>query len=1026
MQNKIKALGVCFGLMAVLVIQPAMGVTTVVFEDFESGVPGEVPAGWTSLGGTPDFSPGIDDYRASMGLYDGGQTMALTNPFIDSYGSANGMVGAIVYNTPVDIQNNKLLVEFDLLVSPGESVDPADGCAMMVLPSIPTAPGATGGGLGWSGLGGFAVEFDIYDNGDADPDDLVSQTAYQAVFEVGTLDGTPARQVGVNAAWHRVWGDAAVYSTLTHDADGNLAVYPNVPDFVFPMEASVVVHVWVEYDNGYIKVEMEAGDPFGGFPEFDFPRDTVVEGAIGPWWFHGGGEDAFVGFSGAIGGSNAMQEVDNLLIAFDPTLGEEQFNDSLITPEIDATGKVAETGITAEEGWNLSVVKMNANEYIGQTIASSNNLERTYKTSWVLDHFVPIATDTPLLVNHASCQYAANANNMFDAELPYPGIDYLESTEWANTEEDPVPEELKVGDFAVRATGFIEFPEPGIYLLGVTHDDNFAIFISGKRLFQNIDPGTDVFKVSVPEAGVYPIQVDLAEQGWYSYFSIFEVDPVTAQSSLVNDGSRVRVFLEVPEAEIPPTDYTGLEDTVLTVDPAAKVGEVGEGINPGFNYEHVLVSTNTVPYQYQLVSPVMASALFDDPVGVGDLIESRTEGVVQVVNWSGTGEDAGGQPGDATMPGGQREDQAIRVSGFAEFPTAGWYLMHVNSDDGFEAGIGSQRIQTAGLKGTSDVAVYVIIQEPGLYPLQITYFERGGGKSFEFTQWLPSGGVPTLVNSEDATVKVYTDAPGAENAEFYTSYQSAISGACVDSGFNVRFIKHPGGVENLTQCKELLAGLRAITYEDISIQPVIDFWSSAGQGNFETNIPFPTLQLDVESDNDFALEATGFIELTAGWHRFGVNSDDGFGLYINGFTVAEAPDGKGVSNVDGNIFVTKTGLYPILLQYWEGGGGAACELYYHKADGTLVAVNDTANGGPAVCTAIDVIDVEAPVITSLTLEGGNIVVTWEGGTPPYQFQVTDDLSAGWANMGEPTNETSVAIPTTTADFGFLRVVPAVN
>ncbi|MDI9382874.1 MAG: hypothetical protein QM518_01120, partial [Verrucomicrobiota bacterium] len=105
MQNKIKALGVCFGLMAVLVIQPAMGVTTVVFEDFESGVPGEVPAGWTSLGGTPDFSPGIDDYRASMGLYDGGQTMALTNPFIDSYGSANGMVGAIVYNTPVDIQN---------------------------------------------------------------------------------------------------------------------------------------------------------------------------------------------------------------------------------------------------------------------------------------------------------------------------------------------------------------------------------------------------------------------------------------------------------------------------------------------------------------------------------------------------------------------------------------------------------------------------------------------------------------------------------------------------------------------------------------------------------------------------------------------------------------------------------------------------------------------------------------------------------------------------------------------------------
>jgi len=242
------------------------------------------------------------------------------------------MVGAIVYNTPVNILSNKLLVEFDLLMSPGTSETPADGCALMVLPTMPTAAGSTGGGMGWSGLGGFAVEFDIYDNGDADPDDLVGQTEFQIMMGEAvagnTLGNPAARQVGVDVAWHGVSGDA-VNSTLLHDAEGNLAVYPNVPDFLATRElpATIHVHVWFEYDNGYVKVDMMSEDPLGVYPEYEFPRDTVIEGAIGPWWFHGGDEEAYVGFSGAIGGSNALQEVDNLVISVDPNLGEESFNE---------------------------------------------------------------------------------------------------------------------------------------------------------------------------------------------------------------------------------------------------------------------------------------------------------------------------------------------------------------------------------------------------------------------------------------------------------------------------------------------------------------------------------------------------------------------------------------------------------------------------------------------------------------------------------------------------------------------------
>lgn len=103
---------------------------------------------------------------------------------------------------------------------------------------------------------------------------------------------------------------------------------------------------------------MMSEDPLGVYPEYEFPRDTVIEGAIGPWWFHGGDEEAYVGFSGAIGGSNALQEVDNLVISVDPNLGEESFNEELEVVEIDPAGKVAEAGITAEIGWNVDLVKL--------------------------------------------------------------------------------------------------------------------------------------------------------------------------------------------------------------------------------------------------------------------------------------------------------------------------------------------------------------------------------------------------------------------------------------------------------------------------------------------------------------------------------------------------------------------------------------------------------------------------------------------------------------------------------------------
>jgi hypothetical protein len=62
------------------------------------------------------------------------------------------------------------------------------------------------------------------------------------------------------------------------------------------------------------------------------------------------------------------------------------------------------------------------------------------------------------------------------------------------------------------------------------------------------------------------------------------------------------------------------------------------------------------------------------------------------------------------------------------------------------------------------------------------------------------------------------------------------------------------------------------------------------------------------------------------------------------------------------------------------------------------------------------------VITSITRSGNDTVLSWLGGTPPYQIQATDTLSpAAWANVGAPTNGNTATVPAT-GSSRFFRVV----
>ncbi len=112
------------------------------------------------------------------------------------------------------------------------------------------------------------------------------------------------------------------------------------------------------------------------------------------------------------------------------------------------------------------------------------------------------------------------------------------------------------------------------------------------------------------------------------------------------------------------------------------------------------------------------------------------------------------------------------------------------------------------------------------------------------------------------------------------------------------------------------------------------------EGYFPADEPFPYIDLFLSLDpNNIAMEATAYLELTAGIHYFGVRSDDGFQVLCrpvfdnaaNTVRLGVLDGGRGEDLPGGEtIFafeILEAGLYPIRLTWWEGDGGASLEFY---------------------------------------------------------------------------------------------------
>jgi len=300
----------------------------------------------------------------------------------------------------------------------------------------------------------------------------------------------------------------------------------------------------------------------------------------------------------------------------------------------------------------------------------------------------------------------------------------------------------------------------------------------------------------------------------------------------------------------------------------------------------------------------------------------------------------GRSPFPGEVPAAGEDNFAVRAKTSIVIPTAGDYTFSVGRDDIFELIVDRGGDAAVVNMGTccGTALTTVNFARPGTYSLTALFGEIGGGAYFDL------GVAPGAKGAFDGDFRLVGD---TFNGGLATAPERRI-GISEHGRFSVRRVSSTGGVNNLTDVDNLLdSGSPGILSETTATFDSVNFLSTGGNGHFGLDAAFPGLTIGTD-DNNFAVEATGTLRVSSaseGWWTFGFNSDDGFRLTISGASgvipfdsVAGQggtaidngslvfPNGRGTDDSFGRIYLP-SGDHTLTLRYWEGGGGAAGELF---------------------------------------------------------------------------------------------------
>lgn len=170
---------------------------------------------------------------------------------------------------------------------------------------------------------------------------------------------------------------------------------------------------------------------------------------------------------------------------------------------------------------------------------------------------------------------------------------------------------------------------------------------------------------------------------------------------------------------------------------------------------------------------------------------------------------------------------------------------------------------------------------------------------------------------------------------------------------------------------------------------------------------------------NFTGEITAYLDLSAGYQKFGINGDDGWVVKLgtsgetNGLVLFTIDRGAGAADIPFAFITPQAGLYPIRIVWYQGTGGGNLEFFTYGPDNERIPVN--ANRPDAVKAYYNVNQVITPTI-SITRGAGGLSITYVG-----KLQRAASLASpvAWTDV---TGATSPFTVSTAAGEGYWRTV----
>ena len=163
-----------------------------------------------------------------------------------------------------------------------------------------------------------------------------------------------------------------------------------------------------------------------------------------------------------------------------------------------------------------------------------------------------------------------------------------------------------------------------------------------------------------------------------------------------------------------------------------------------------------------------------------------------------------------------------------------------------------------------------------------------------------------------------------------------------ERGFDARYVQHNQAFDRIDAATLLLDDVTNPDDTFYGTHEWINLSSAPGRGEFPNNELDFINPFDLNGSN-YAMRFSGYIVVPSiGTRYFGVNSDDGFSLHINGHLVGEYADARGAATTDvtqnrtaGTMAVDfpAPGRYPIVIDFFENSGSESIEFFQTDAAG---------------------------------------------------------------------------------------------